>query len=157
ALQERTLDSSIPLDFRTLYDQWFDPVGRWLRAFGIPDSEIDDVAQEVFLVVQRKLAGFDGANLPGWLYQISARPASDHRRRAWFRRLSLWRGRIAAGCVPAPSPGPAELLEEKEARQCLHGLLLKMSEKRRTAFVLYELEGYSGEEIAELLGIPVAT
>jgi RNA polymerase sigma-70 factor (ECF subfamily) len=32
-----------------------------------------------------------------------------------------------------------------------------MAEKRRTAFVLFEIEGYSGEEIAELFGIPVAT
>ena len=53
--------------------------------------------------------------------------------------------------------GPQEVLERKEARRLVYQALDQMSEKQRSAFVLFELEGYSGEEIAQLLQIPVAT
>src|SRR5262245_27717153 len=78
-----------PLAFSDVYTEWFPRTLRWLRAFGVPDGDMEDVAQEVFLVVQRKLAEFDGRNLSGWLYRIAARTASDYRRRAWFRNLFL--------------------------------------------------------------------
>jgi RNA polymerase sigma-70 factor (ECF subfamily) len=52
---------------------------------------------------------------------------------------------------------PGELYERKEAEGLLRGLLGKMSEVRRTTFILFEIEGYSGEEIAEMQGIPLNT
>jgi RNA polymerase sigma-70 factor (ECF subfamily) len=48
-------------------------------------------------------------------------------------------------------------LETKEKQRLLEHLLSKMSEKRRVAFVLFEVEGYGGEEIAEILDVPVNT
>ena len=145
------------LDFSSVYGEWFDPVLRWLRALGAPELELEDLAQEVFLVVRRKLGDFDGRNLPGWLYRIAANTWSDHRRRGWWK--NLWRGRREVVLEDLPEPGrdAGELLEDAEARSELHRLLGKMSEKRRSAFVLFEIEGYDGEEIAKLLGIPVAT
>ena len=52
---------------------------------------------------------------------------------------------------------PSELFERKEAEGLLHGLLGQMSEVRRTTFILFEIEGYSGEEIADMQGIPLNT
>src|SRR5438045_9424077 len=86
ALHVTSMDDA-PLDFQSVYTAWFHPTLRWLRAFGVAESELEDVAQEVFLVVQAKLARFDGRNLAGWLFAIAARRASDHRRGAWHRRL----------------------------------------------------------------------
>jgi RNA polymerase sigma-70 factor (ECF subfamily) len=145
------------LDFRTVYEAWFHSVERWLRAAGAPDSELEDLAQEVFVVVERKLHRFDGKNLPGWLYRICANTVSDHRRRAWFRRLFTRPRDFALESVEQEGGDPAELFEKEEERAQLHRLLDKMSEKRRTAFVLFEIEGYSCEEIAGILGIPIAT
>jgi RNA polymerase sigma-70 factor (ECF subfamily) len=143
------------LQFSTVYRENFDLVVRWTRALGGPSADLEDLAQEVFLVVHRKLAGFDGQNLRGWLYRITAYTVSDRRRRAWFRRL----------CARPPEeldppdrdPGPAELYERKQAERTLYALLSRLSEKRRVAFVLYEIVGHSCEEIASLLGVPVAT
>src|SRR4051812_32035865 len=75
------------LDFAAVYRLHFADVCRWLRAFGIPASDREDIAQEVFLIVERKLAGFDGTNLAGWLYRITGYQARNHRRMAWFRNL----------------------------------------------------------------------
>src|SRR6185503_9945522 len=61
------------LDFAALYDAWFDRVCCWLSALGAPRAEEEDLAQEVFLVVRRRLRAFDGRNVAGWLYQIARR------------------------------------------------------------------------------------
>jgi RNA polymerase sigma-70 factor (ECF subfamily) len=146
-----------PLDFTRVYEAWFDPCLRWLRALGIPDADLEDVGQEVFVVVRRKLAAFDGDKLAAWLYRIAARTASDQRRRAWFRRLWTRGARIELDGIADAAAGPAELYERREAQRLLDRVLGRMSEKRRVAFALYEIEGYSGDEIAQLLDVPVAT
>jgi RNA polymerase sigma-70 factor (ECF subfamily) len=149
--------ASEPLDFTRVYEAWFDPCLRWLRALGIPDADLEDVGQEVFVVVRRKLAAFEGDRLAAWLYRIATRTASDHRRRAWFRRLWTRGSRIDLDGVQSRAAGPVEIYERREAERLLDGILQRMSEKRRIAFSLYEIEGYSGEEIAQLLDVPVAT
>ena len=146
-----------PLDFTRVYEAWFDPCLRWLRALGIPDADLEDVGQEVFVVVRRKLGAFDGDKLAAWLYRIASRTASDHRRRAWFRRLWTRGSRVDLDGLECGTAGPAELYERREAERLLDGVLARMSEKRRVAFSLYEIEGYSGDEIAVLLDVPVAT
>lgn len=146
-----------PLDFTRVYEAWFDPCLRWLRALGIPDADLEDVGQEVFVVVRRKLGAFDGDKLAAWLYRIAARTASDHRRRAWFRRLWTRGSRVDLDGVQCRAAGPAEIYERREAERLLDGVLARMSEKRRVAFSLYEIEGYSGDEIAQILDVPVAT
>ena len=95
-----------PLEFDAIYDAWFDPVCRWARALGGPEADLDDLAQEVFVVVERQLAKFDGRNLAGWLYRITARVVAGQRRRAWFRHL-FRRPRdvelvVVAGCEHEP-------------------------------------------------------
>jgi len=144
------------LDFERIYAQYFGPVSRWVRAFGAPDSEVDDLTQEVFLVVRRKLDQFDGRNLPAWLYRIAQRTVSDHRRRAWFRRL-FRRSQRELDSLASDRSGPADLLERREAERVVRQVLDRMSRVRRTAFALFEIEGYTCEEIAKLEQIPVNT
>ena len=143
------------LDFDAVYDRWFGDAMRWLRAMGVPEAELEDLAQEVFLVVRRKLVKFDGANLPGWIYRIAANTASDHRRRAWFR--NLFSRRAPLDDVQDVRLGPAEIVERREQQRLLFALLERMSAKLRRAFVLFEIEGYSTEEIAALEGVRAAT
>ncbi|MDB4965806.1 MAG: polymerase sigma factor RpoE [Myxococcales bacterium] len=146
-----------PLDFTRVYEAWFEPCLRWLRALGIPDADLEDVGQDVFLVVRRKLGAFDGERLAAWLYRIASHTASDHRRRAWFRRLWTRGSRIDFDHLPSTAAGPVEQLERREAQRLLDRVLRTMSDKRRVAFALFEIEGYSGEEIAAILDVPVAT
>jgi RNA polymerase sigma-70 factor, ECF subfamily len=149
------------LDFRQVYESRFHDVLRWIRAMGGRDEDLDDLAQEVFIIVRRKLDGFDGQNLNGWLYRITQRTVRDYRRAAWFRNLLL-RKKVSdhEGVLlklVEPGRNPAEEQELRDAQRSLRLVLSRMREKHRAAFVLFEVEGYTGEEIAELQGAPVAT
>jgi RNA polymerase sigma-70 factor (ECF subfamily) len=157
SLRVSTVTSSPSLDFSDVYRDWFASVIGWLRALGTPSSELEDVAQEVFLVVRRKLDAFDGRNLPGWLYKIAAQTASDQRRRAWFKRL-VWRAPAAEmDLVADPGPDPLRSCETALAQRELHRLLGKLKEPMRVAFWLFEIEGYRAAEIAALVGVTEST
>jgi RNA polymerase sigma-70 factor (ECF subfamily) len=150
--REQTADAQ----FREIYERWFDDVAKWLYAFGVPSSDTEDLAQEIFLVVRKKLHRFDGGNLAGWIYRITQLTVSDHRRRAWFKNLTR-RRQVDLAQVELTTPGPATRYEEAEDRRLLQALVAGMSEKLRTAFVLFEIEGYSGEEIARIQDVPLGT
>jgi RNA polymerase sigma-70 factor (ECF subfamily) len=141
--------------FDDLYRQWFHDVCRWARALGGLDADVEDIAQEVFLVARRKLGGFDGQHPRAWLYSITRRAVSDYRRRAWFRRVL--QPLEALLDAPSSGPSPSEIAGKNEAARALTEILNRLSPVRRTAFILFEIEGYSGEEIAELEGIPLNT
>jgi RNA polymerase sigma-70 factor (ECF subfamily) len=149
-------DAPSPLDFRTIYEAWFDEVSRWVRAMGGAEAEREDLVQDVFLVVHRRLPDFDGENVAGWLYQIARHRVRDFRRLSWVRH-------ILAGSVPLPEslvvPGasPAETAETNEKRVLLERLLQKLNQSERTALVLFEIDGYGGEEIAQIQGVSVNT
>jgi RNA polymerase sigma-70 factor, ECF subfamily len=153
--ERREVDGELAFD--VVYSTHFRHVARWARALGGMDADVDDISQEVFLVVRRKLAQFAGPSLPAWLYGITRRTVSDYRRRAWVRRL-LGGGRVRnlEDALEAPLSA-ADPYERAEAQRILRKVLTKLSPIRRTAFILFEIEGYSGEEIAELEQIPLAT
>src|SRR5688572_11128183 len=132
------------LSFEQVYASSFNDVARWIRALGGLPADVEDLTQEVFLVVRRKLSGFDGRNLRGWLYRIAQRTVRDYRRRAWLRRVFLGGGSAPDHYDAAVGDeDPSELFERKEAEGLLRGLLSQMSEVRRTTFILFEIEGYS--------------
>jgi RNA polymerase sigma-70 factor (ECF subfamily) len=143
--------------FRDIYERWFGDVVKWLYALGMPSSDTEDLAQEIFLVVRRKLDRFDGGNLAGWLYRIAQLTVRDHRRRAWFKNLTLRRRRIDLAQVRLTTPGPDARYEDQQNRRRLQALVAGMSEKLRTTFVLFEIEGYSGDEIARIQDVPLGT
>lgn len=143
-------------DFDGLYRRWFHEVCRWARSLGGLHADVEDIAQEVFIVVRRKLDQFDGQHPRAWLYRITQRAAGDYRRRAWWRR-TVRPGADFLNQVVDPGGGPRRVVQMKEAEVRVARILDKMSVVRRSAFILHEIEGYTGEEIAELEGVPVAT
>ena len=148
--------SAAPLEFRAIYERWFADVSRWIRAMGGPQAEREDLVQDVFLVVHRRLPDFDGQNVAGWLYQIARHRVRDFRRLLWVRHLLLG-GVPLSESLSKGGASPADSLETNEKRATLERLLLKLNESERAALVLFEIDGYSGEEIAELQGVPVNT
>jgi RNA polymerase sigma-70 factor (ECF subfamily) len=144
-------------DFRSIYDEWFEPVSRWIRALGGLEADRDDIVQEVFLVVRRRLHAFDGVNPAGWLYRITRRQVRDFRRRAWVKHIFTRRRVEEPDTLPHAAGGPAAALERKERQRILYTLLGKMQEQRRATFVLFEIDGLSGEEIARIQSVPVNT
>lgn len=147
---------STRLEFDDIYNNWYDDVSRWIRAMGGPDIERDDLVQDVFIVVHRRLADFDGRNLAGWLYQIARRRVRDYRRLLWVKNLITRRSPLPE-TLTQDRPGPVEDLETKEKRILLETLLAKLNESERAALVLFEVEGYSGQQIAEVQQVPINT
>jgi RNA polymerase sigma factor (sigma-70 family) len=129
------------LTFEEVYAQGFPHVVRWIRAFGGLDADLEDLAQETFVVVRRQLSKFDGRNLAGWLYLITQRTVRDYRERAWFRRAMGQRHdekRVRRDSI-APQPDPSQVLEQREGIRFLTQLLAQISESHRTAFILFEI------------------
>ncbi len=149
--------SSAELEFSRLYDEWFERVVVWLRSLGAPAADVEDLAQEVFIVVRRRLPEFDRRNVPGWLFQIARRQVLRHKRLAWVKRVFSFGTESSSALGASMDPGPLESLETQEQRRLVERLLAQLSEKRRVVFVLFEIEGHSGEEIAGLLDVPVNT
>src|SRR5688572_14081669 len=84
------MQSSRPEDLPSVtevFEQELPYVARVLRYFGVPDSDLADICQEVFVVVHRKLSEFEHRSaIRTWLFRISQRTASDYRKRAHVRR-----------------------------------------------------------------------
>jgi len=129
-------------------------VWRALRRLGVREADIEDVCQEVFVVVHRKLADFEGrSSLRTWIYGICARTASDYRRSARVRREIV---------TDAPPDAPAdarqlEALALREARAKLDRILDQLDDDKRAVFVLYEIEELTMNEVAEALSCPLQT
>jgi RNA polymerase sigma-70 factor, ECF subfamily len=143
--------------FLTLYDVWSESVLRWIRALGGPEADREDIAQEVFLVASRRLHAFDGSNPAAWLYRITQRQVRDFRRRTWIKKIFTREHTDAVEALPDDGSSPARALERKQNQRILYGLLSKMNVDRRAAFVLFEIDGLSGEEIAKIQGVAVNT
>ena len=148
---------SAQLVFEDVYHAYFRQTVAWMRGLGVPEAEIEDVAQDVFLVVRRKLSHFHGGNLAGWLYRIANLTVRNFRRRAWFKNLFSRSREIDSMELAGPSTTPAMALEKKQDQHVLAQMLARISDKRRTTLILFEIEGYSGQEIARLHGVPVKT
>jgi RNA polymerase sigma-70 factor (ECF subfamily) len=148
----------IPLDIETVYRTHCAAVARWAARLCGPDLEAEDVVQEVFLIAQRKLPGFRGDSSPArWLYRITERVVSHRRRRLRWRRFFVPGGDEAAERVPAPGPTPFESAQSREASTLFYRALEGMNDSHRSAFLLFELEQMSGQEIAALKGVSTAT
>lgn len=144
-------------DFRFIYDNWFDDVCRWIQALGGREADRDDIVQQVFLVVRRRLALFDGANPGAWLYRITRRQVRDFRNRTWIKHIFTRRRSDDLEQLQSHKDGPDAALERKQKQDVLEAILARMGSDRRSAFVLFEIEGLSGEAIARLQGVPLNT
>lgn len=125
-----------------------------LRGLGVPAADLEDVCQEVFLVVHRKLATYeDRGTLHAWVYGICVR-ASFHARRRRARSPDV-------GDETLPEPidftTPAEQLTASQGRQILYSILDELDEDKRAVFVLYELEELTMAEVARSLDINLFT
>jgi RNA polymerase sigma-70 factor (ECF subfamily) len=142
------------MTFDEVYGAHFDFVWRTLRRLGVPPADVADVAQEVFLVVYRRLSDFEPrARVTSWLFPICLHAARDRRRRAHVRRETS----VAEVESIDSSPGPQAGFERNEDLALCEAGLQEMSFEQRTVFVLYELEGFEGLEVAEALAVPMGT
>jgi RNA polymerase sigma-70 factor, ECF subfamily len=143
------------LAFDDVYREHFGFVWRSAKRLGVPEASLDDVLQEVFVIVHRRLAEFEGrSSLRTWLFGITLRVARDHRRSAARRSPP---GSVDPDSLRATAPGPGESVEKAEAVRLLHVILDELDDERREVFVMSELEQIAMPEIALTLGVNVNT
>jgi RNA polymerase sigma-70 factor (ECF subfamily) len=145
---------SSPKDFDALFEAELDYVWNSLQRLGVREADLDDQVNEVFLRVHRQLAKYDPSRpVRPWLFAFAARVAAEHRR--------LARNRFEIPGLPPdvedPSPSAHEHLEQTEARAMVLAALDALDQDRREVFVALEIEGHSGPEVGEALGISVNT
>jgi len=132
-------------------------VWRALFRLGVRSNDLEDMLQEVFVVVHRRLDSYDpNVKATTWLFGICLRVASDYRRR--LRRkpeAALPEGAVES--LHARGASPEEHLARREAQRAMELALDALDDDKRAAFVLFELEQMPCDAIAELLGIKVGT
>jgi RNA polymerase sigma-70 factor (ECF subfamily) len=160
AVFDRVAPSAAPprrvsLVFDEVYREHFAFVWRAAKRLGVTDGSLDDVVQEVFVVVHRRLGDFEGrSSLKTWLFGIALRVVRDHRRALRRRPIEP---EVDPDALQSSANGPAENAEKAEAVRVLHALLDQLADERREVFVMADLEQMTMPEIAEALGINVNT
>lgn len=144
--------------FDELYYAYVDRVHRQLFAMLGADSELEDMVQQTFVQVHKNIKGFrEDAQFSTWLHRIAINVALSHlrKRQRWFR----WEKDPdpAPAFVPSSSALPDASLAQAQKLQYLHKLLAELKPKKRIAYVLYEIEGHSLEEISKLTDCSLGT
>jgi RNA polymerase sigma-70 factor (ECF subfamily) len=140
--------------FDELYAQHFAFVWRNLRRLGVPQVQVEDAAQDTFVVVHRKLGDLrPEASAKGWLFAIAAHVARDYRRKQ--RRKPTMS--LDADIVTSAERSPFENVAAAQASDALERFLGTLDDDRRAVFVLAELEEMSAPEMSEALGVGVNT
>jgi RNA polymerase sigma-70 factor (ECF subfamily) len=142
------------LTFDQVYEQNLDFVWRTSLRLGVHRSAIDDVVQEVFLVVHRRLAEFEWrSSVRTWIFGIVRRVVAGLMRTCRRKPSHL-------GVAEAVDPdafvtadiGPCESAEQAEELRLVQRLLDQLDPDKREAFILSELEQMTIAEIAEAVG-----
>ena len=152
------LDGKPVLELEAIYREHSAAVSKWVRRLWGPGAmggtaDEEDLLQEVFLVVQRRLASFRAeAALTTWLYGITVLVVNSRRKKERWRRL-LWRRAEPELQLEHDSgaPGAQEDFERAEASRLVYSVLNELSERDRTLLILFEIERLPGREVSEIL------
>jgi len=149
-------ESTAAMTLEQIYDQEADFVWRMLHRLGVPERDLPDTLQEVFLSVHRNLAHFEWrCSLTTWLFTICRSIARDHRRRVHHRHEVQDDGEIETQVdLRSDVHGAAE---SNERLSVLESILGTLAPEQRNVFVLFEIERMTGQEASEALSIPLGT
>lgn len=140
-------------EFVAVYYAHFDLVWRILRRLGVPADQLEDAAQDVFLVLHRRLPELaPDISLRSWLFGTARRVASDFRR-----GLRRHERRVQALAVVHDSQPRERVAERAEATEFVQRFLDRLDPDKRMVFILADLEGFTAPEIAEALEVKLNT
>lgn len=132
-----------------LHQQYVPIAGGFLRKLGVPDAELEDATQEVFLQMFRYFRSFRGqSSVSTWLYKLCVTQARQVRRAARLRQV------LHAILAQSPServmssPGYPEQIARRKVERALG----ELTPSEREVFVLFEMEGVPGKEVAKITG-----
>jgi RNA polymerase sigma-70 factor (ECF subfamily) len=145
-----------PLD--RLYAEHASDVRRWARRLAGPRADLEDLVHDVFVIaLRRRFVVRREANVTTWLFRVTENVVRSRMRRGFVRRLLFNRHQeTLVSLAPSPST-PHEEVERRERHVRLYRALDQLPDCYRTAVILYEIEGLSGEEVAKLTGTSLGT
>lgn len=157
------------LEFQNIYNTFQAKIHFYLERI-VGEHEADDLTQEVFLKVNKGLRSFRGeSKLSTWIYRIATNVARDKLRSPTFRDMvqnRLTDDSISEDKMPTEArvvwmkeklPSVEQQLIRKEMNECIRSFVDKLPEKYKTALVLSELEGFTNQEIAQILSVSLDT
>jgi len=143
-----------PLVFDEVYGNHAAFVWRVLRGMGVAEPLAEDAMQDVFMVVHRRLAEFDGlGSIKTWLFQIAFRTACAYRRK--LRRAGDHEP--FDDRMESRTRNPAEEVERRETLSLIARLLDGLDDDKRAVLVLADIEEMTAPEIAVVTGTPLNT
>jgi RNA polymerase sigma-70 factor, ECF subfamily len=141
--------------FAALYKRHRGVVIRVVCRMGVPRADLEDTIQEVFVQVHRSLRDFRAqAKFSTWLHRISVNVVLMQRRALKSRPQYAPEPEVEVAGVEAL---PDDDAERRERLRAFDRMLEKIAEKKRTVFMLHDIEGMSPQEIAEIVDAPVLT
>lgn len=139
-------DGSVLDPFEDIYRRHYAAVWRSAKRLGVAEGELDDLAQEVFVIAHRRLADFEGRSaITTWLFGITYRLVRDHRRSAAARAR---REAMATGGRPPTEPD--RRFSRVQAADILDELLGTLDDEQREVLVMAEIIQLTAPQIAEL-------
>jgi RNA polymerase sigma-70 factor (ECF subfamily) len=129
-----------------------DRLVRVLARTAIGSGDVDDVVQEAFWILARRLAAVPERSERAFLLSTALRLASDRRRSIWNRIMSQELFDDSTG-----EDDSERLVESRQERRRLDVALANLPDEERSTFLLIELEALSRHEAAHVLGVPPGT
>lgn len=155
-----------PADLSEVLDGHRDAVARYIRGIVRDHAEAEDLTQETLLRAYTKMSTLeDPTRLTPWLYRIATNVTFDRLRQASYRHrpVSLGEDSRAGGAthalevVPDDSLRLDKLMEQKEMSSCVQEYIEDLSDSYRAVILLHDIQGMTNPEIAEMLGVSLAT
>ena len=140
--------------FAAVFDAHLAYVWRVLRHLGVRPADLDDLCQDVFLVVLRRLPDYRPVgDIRSWLYAICHHEVRNYRRRAHVRRERS----VERLPEPVAEVTPLDQAQHRQALERVERAVAGLPEVQRQVFLLYELEGLPMKDIVATMGCPVQT
>lgn len=142
-------------DISTLYEQFGSRIYSYLRRLTQNAELAEDLTQETFLRAVESFQNFRGeGEISNWLYRIATNLFRDYLRARKGKERDAWDEQEVPDIsqVPAHDPPVTQVLERREATQCVRDCIAALPAPYRAALLLYAIEGKTVEESAAILG-----
>jgi RNA polymerase sigma-70 factor (ECF subfamily) len=149
-------------DEQSLYDELYRThqarIMRLCRLLLKDSQEAEEAVQEVFLkLVRAGKAQEVNMVWAAWLTRVAVNTCRDRRRSRWWRWWQEESMELGEMQIPTKDPNPEERIVSREERERIWSFFHKLSARQQEVFVLRYVDGWSGEEVAKLLGMTEGT
>jgi len=145
-----------------LYQTYFSDILRYLKRF-LPETQAEDLAQEVFIKADKGLKHFRGdASTKTWLYRIATNTLRDFLRSKSHRvddaiiQISNHELEQYKDSLSEDFSIEQDTIRD-EMNACIREFILRLPENYSTVLVLSDLEGYTNQEVADILTLSLET